>query len=261
MGVVGAAWATVLARGLVAIPAILLLGRDFRVKHARQIVPNKLDTMQLLSIGWPSSAQYAVRVAGILVLLAIVGHVFTTGTDSTAMSAMGVCIRLDTIGLFLALGWGSAAATFVGQNLGAGHLRRASKAGWMTALIAAGNLLLLGVLFIWFAEEVTGLFTPESSVAEVCARYLLIVGPSYAALGLAAALSSALAGAGETAASLRIDSVALFGFQTPLLLLLVVLLRMPLETCFVLASLANFLSAWLYAYAFSRGRWQSRRMA
>jgi len=260
MGVVGAAWATVVARGVACVPAVLLLGRDFSLPRLRTALPNAMESRQLASIAWPSSAQYAVRVAGSLVLLSVVGHAFTSAEDSSALSAMGVCVRLDTIALFIALGWGSAAATFVGQNLGAGQFERATRSGWYAAFISAGALLAIGVLFMVFSGQVTGLFTPDETVGPVSQRYLLIVGPSYAALGLAAALSCALAGAGETLVSLRIDAAVLFGFQTPLLLLLAGLFGLPLAGCFALVSAANFVSAGLYAFAFSRGRWQHRRV-
>lgn len=68
-----------------------------------------------------------------LLVNSLVARFFTTESDQTASTAMGLVFRLDTMALFIAMGWGSAAQTFVGQSLGAGREGRARRAGWMTA--------------------------------------------------------------------------------------------------------------------------------
>lgn len=260
MGVLGAAWGTVIARGLVAIPGFLLLLRDFPRPRIADFLPRGMEARQLLTIGWPSTAQYGVRVGAILVLLGVIAHRFTSETDVSVLSAMGVCVRLDTIGLFMALGWGSAAATFVGQNLGAGNYDRARKAGWLAAGICGVLLAFLGAAYVALAGVIVPLFTPDESVLEWCRLYLWVVAPVYAFVGVAAALSTALSGAGETMASLRIDSLVLLGFQTPVLLLLAGVFEASLLTCFVLVAVAHVSTAVLYVYAFSRGKWRRRKV-
>ena len=260
LGVEGAAWGTVIARGVVALPALLLLAGDFYTLKLSSFLPTRAELGRISGIAWPSVAQYGVRVLAILALLAVVAHLFTTEHDTSALSAMGVCIRLDTIGLFLGMGWGSAAATFVGQNMGAGQFGRATRAGWYAGAINAALLLAVGAAYMLFAEQVAGLFTPDADVIRVCRLYLLAVGPSYAFVGLAVALSTALAGAGDTMVSFRIDALVLFGLQTPLLLLLAGGLSLPLLSCFVVVGACNVVAAGLYVFAFSRGRWTGRRV-
>lgn len=260
LGVVGAAWGTVIARGVVALPAFYLLARDFYTFKLSSFLPTRDELGRIFGIAWPSVAQYGVRVLAILCLLAVVAHLFTTENDPSALSAMGVCIRLDTIGLFMGMGWGSAAATFVGQNLGAGQFKRAAAAGWYAAAINGALLLLVGLAYMLFARQVTGLFTPDGAVVETSRMYLLAVGPSYLFVGLAVALSTALAGAGDTMVSFRIDALVLFGLQTPLLLVLAGAFSLPLLACFVVVSACNCVAAGLYAFAFTRGRWTGRRV-
>ena len=61
-----------------------------------------------------------------LVVHSLVARAYTTDTDQSATTALGIVFRLETMALFVGLGWGSAAQTFVGQNLGAGSPRAPS---------------------------------------------------------------------------------------------------------------------------------------
>ena len=83
----------------------------------------------IVRLGWPSSAQLVMRIAAMLLTHSLVARAFTTEQDQTASTALGIVFRLETMALFVGLGWGSAAQTFVGQNLGAGNLERAKRGG------------------------------------------------------------------------------------------------------------------------------------
>ena len=87
--------------------------------------------LHILSIAWPSTAQYVIRIASMLLVNSLVARFFTTAEDQTATTAIGLVFRLDTMAMFIAMGWGSAAQTFVGQNLGAKQEERAMRAGWI----------------------------------------------------------------------------------------------------------------------------------
>src|SRR5439155_19307017 len=114
--------------------------------------PDKQEILRILSIAWPSSAQFCLRIAAMLLASSLVARAFTTAEDQTATTAKGLVFRLDTMALFVAMGWGSAAQTFVGQNLGAKQRVRAVKSGWVTvAYDALTNVLL--VLLVYRAGE------------------------------------------------------------------------------------------------------------
>src|SRR6185295_5731480 len=95
-----------------------------RVSSAGRRGPDRAELSRIVSIAWPSSAQFVLRISAMLLVNSLVARFFTTHTDQTATTAMGLVFRLDTMALFIAMGWGSAAQTFVGQNLGAGHVVR-----------------------------------------------------------------------------------------------------------------------------------------
>ena len=100
---------------------------------------------EIYRIAWPSSTQLVVRILAMLVVHALVARAFTTQTDQTATTALGIVFRLETMALFVGLGWGSAAQTFVGQNLGAGNEQRAALSGWVAAVY---NLCAMTVLML-----------------------------------------------------------------------------------------------------------------
>src|SRR5262249_53825291 len=135
MGVMGAAWATLLARMLALIPLTLVLVWRFRLSLPRWSIFKKprREFYRLLHHACPISAQMGIRVAAMVLVSAFVAHFFTTQTDQTASVALGLVFRLDTLALFVATGWGGAAQTFVGQNLGARQIDRVSKSGWIAA--------------------------------------------------------------------------------------------------------------------------------
>src|SRR6185295_13447722 len=118
----GAAWATVIARTITLIPVVYLLARRFDVLDKKSMTgPDRAVLGEIWKMGWPSSTQFVVRMLAMLVTHSLVARAFTTATDQSATTALGIVFRLETMALFVAMGWGSAAQTFVGQNLGAIH--------------------------------------------------------------------------------------------------------------------------------------------
>src|SRR5262249_22066199 len=152
---------------------------------------------------WPSSTQFVVRIAGMLLVNSIVARFFTTDRDQSATIAMGLVFRLDTMALFIAMGWGSAAQTFVGQNLGAKRPERAVASGWITAVYDTVTSLLLIVALLSWGERVLSVFRAEPGPLRIALEYLHVVAPSYVALGVGVVLGNAIAGAGATRLTLR----------------------------------------------------------
>ena len=146
MEVIGAAWATIIARTVTLCPLLFmvvrrygLFGKDVRGFFDREIA------RRIYTIAWPSSTQLVVRILAMLVVHALVARTFTTQADQTATTALGIVFRLETMALFVGLGWGSAAQTFVAQNLGDRNEARAVRSGW---LAAAYNLCAMAILLV-----------------------------------------------------------------------------------------------------------------
>ncbi len=262
LGMVGAAWASILARSAVLIPNVLILARRFAVFPPRgERGPDLVEIRKLLAIAWPSCGQFVLRIGAMLLVNSLVARFFTTERDQTATTAMGLVFRLDTMALFVAMGWGNAAQTFVGQNLGAGAPRRATRAGWLAALYdVVTSVALCAAMFTW-GEAILRIFDDEPGPIAIANGYLQIVAPSYLALGFAVVLGNAMAGAGATRTTLWLDAFVLLVFQLPLSLVLVSVLDGSLTSLFRAVAATNVVAAVAYALTYARGGWRNAVLA
>jgi putative MATE family efflux protein len=258
MGMLGAAWATILARTLVLIPNLIVLARRFKIVRppAGARGPDPKELKRILALAWPSSAQFVIRIMAMLLLNSLVARFFTTETDQTATTAVGLVFRLDTMALFVAMGWGSAAQTFVGQNLGAGNYARAKQSGWVTAIYdVVTNLALMALLF-YAGERILRLFDDDSRPIAIALAYLRVVAPTYVGLGIGVVLGNAMAGAGATRTTMWIDVAVILGFQAPLCILATVFFHTQIEGLFRCVAITNVVSAVAYTLIYARGNWR-----
>lgn len=250
---VGAAWATIIARTLTLIPLFAIVMRRFDLfRGSARTRPNRTDTLALLGLAWPASAQLVVRILAMLAVQTLVARAFTTPSDQSATTALGVVFRLETMALFIGMGWGSAAQTFTGQNLGAGQVERATRSGWIAAVCNAVAMVLLCWAYRRWGETIVRFFDEDAFIVRGALAYLRTVAPSYAALGIGIVLGCAMAGAGATRRTLTLDLAVVLGFQIPAALLMVVLPNpTPTKVWWVLAA-TNVLSGVVYAVAYRR---------
>ncbi len=225
MGVAGAAWATVVARGLFSVAGLALLYRGFIGIKMRRFLWRARIMWQLLAIGVPSCMQWLVRMGSYLYILGFVAHAArATGVGETeAQAAFGVGLRLDSLVLFSGFGWGAAAATLVGQNLGRGRPERAVRAAWIALGLNMVMMLLFAAAYVIFADPLlhmmgfdVGPNTNQQAVLDIGRTYLYVASAGYVFLAVAIALSQALAGAGATKFPLLIEVIAYGAVGYPL---------------------------------------------
>jgi putative MATE family efflux protein len=256
LGVMGAAWATLFGRSVPVIIGALLLALDrdappFRLSHLR---PDFAELRSLVRIGWPSSAQFVLRVSSILVFISLLTANYTTASDPSALTAYSVCLRLETMALFVGMGWGAAASTYVGVNLGAGLRERAKRAGLYAAGLNTVCMLGLTALYLRFAPQILGFFDADPAVLAAGEDYLWRVGLTYAVLGVGLVLSQAMTGAGATLPSLVLDLFGLLGVTVPLAYVVTELLGLPCAWLWNVIALGNCVSALAYVVYYLRGR-------
>lgn len=258
MGVDGAAWATVIARAIGCLVAMSIL---FSYKTGprviwEQIKPKTKELWRLIRIGTPSSAQYLVRIAAVLVCLSLVARNF----DEDVLSAFGLCIRLDMLALFTGMGWASAAATYVGMNLGGKNPKRAIKAGWIAAAFNAVAMVILAGLYLNFSGSILGIWFDQPNIITIGEEYLWAVSWTYLFLGIGLALSHAFQGAADTMTSFVLDAIVIVGLQIPFLIVVVSAFDLPQVWLWYTIAGANVLSAIIYAVWYHRGRWTHRQV-
>jgi putative MATE family efflux protein len=259
MQVIGAAWATIIARTVTLLPLWYVVIRRFGLfqRGARGGI-HRETVGEIYRIAWPSSAQLVIRILAMLAVHALVARAFTTQTDQSATTALGIVFRLETMALFVGLGWGSAAQTFVGQNLGAGNEARAALSGWTAAFYNLCAMTLLMLAYRHFGLPVVRFFDEDPNVVEVALGYLSAVAPSYLPLGVGIVLGSAMTGAGATRTTMLIDLAVILGFQVPLAIAAVLVGDPTPARLWTVVAATNLLGAVVYAVNYRRGTYLRR---
>lgn len=255
MELVGAAWATVIARSLALLPAIAWLASArgdhiFRPKKEWRR-PDREELARIWAIGWPSSTQFVVRVGAFVATSAMIAHAFTTATDQAASTAYGIVFRVETMALFISMGWGSAAQTFTGTCKGAGDLRRAGRAGLWAAGYDAVFMGVLAWITTLFSGPILAFFDDTPAVVAIGREYLGAVGPSYVTYGAAIVLGNAFSGIGATRRTLRLDLIVVLAIQLPLSLLAAFAVRERTALWGAIAA-AYAVSAVVYGVSYAR---------
>jgi putative MATE family efflux protein len=240
MELVGAAWATVIARTVVLLPLLIAVEARFRlVRGLRSHLPDPAVLRRIIAISWPASTQLVVRMLAMLLTHSLVARAFTTDADQRATTALGIVFRLETLALFVGMGWGSAAQTFLAQNLGAGQRGRALRSGWLAMAYNAVAMVALAAALLALGAPIVGFFDSDPWVVGFAMRYLWFVAPSYLALGVGLVLGNAIQGAGKTRLTLAVDAA------------IVVLLQLPLSVAAVSTPGASPTRLWLVVGATS----------
>ena len=255
--VAGAAWATLLADSAAAALVLRRLGDGRGALHVR---PAHLRfhaglAGRLLRIGIPGSGQMLSRSLMAAVLMRLVANFGTA-----AVAAYGAGLRFHMIVLMPAFALGGAAATVVGQNLGAGRPDRARRGAWTAAGMDAVLMVFSGLLLALFAPAFIGVFNADAEVVRIGAKYLRVVSPFYIFAAPAIVLGRALNGAGDSFWPMVMTIVSLWGLQVPMALWLSRRPEFGLDGVWWSMAAATTLHGLLVAAWFRRGHWKSIRV-
>jgi putative MATE family efflux protein len=254
MELMGAAWATLIARTIALVPTLFFLVRRFGLFKRSSWRP--LDHAMVRTIwqlGWPSSTQLVVRISAMLMVHSLVARAFTTDTDQTATTALGIVFRLETMAFFVGLGWGSAAQTFIGVNLGAGNVARAKLAGYYAASFNAAMMAALALAYLAFGREMVEFFDSEPAVVATALTYFKRVGISYVGLGIGIVLGAAMQGAGATRRALALDASVVLLFQLPASVAIALSPTARFEDLCMIVAITYFGFAFVHGASYRRG--------
>jgi putative MATE family efflux protein len=255
LGVTGASVATTTGRAIgVAFQVWMLFGGYSRIRLAMQHVRISAPVMwSLLKVSFTGILQFLIATAswtGLVRLCAAFGSVPVAGYT--------VAIRIFMFVILPAWGLSNSAATLVGQNLGAGHPRRAEDAVYQTGRYAMYYMGSMAVVFIVFAPQLVGFFTANPAVRSIAADCLRFISVGNICYAWGMVLVQAFNGAGDTRTPTAINFFCYWCFQIPLAYTLAVVLNRGPRGVFVAipaAETAMTISAFIL---FRRGGWKKQ---
>jgi len=257
LGVTGAALATFIGRSIgVLYQFYRLLRGTERIRILKSQIHVRLNVLlRLLRVSLTGILQFAIAHTSWIGLVRIVS-IF----GSAALAGYTIAIRIVIFVILPSWGLSNAAATLVGQNLGAGHPERAEKAVWRTGLYNMLFLGAVGIFFIFFAEPVVRLFTHDPAVVPLGAACLRIV--SYGNLGYAyfMVMMQAFNGAGDTITPTVVNFFGFWLFEIPLAYWLAIPLHMYSNGVFFSIAIAESSMAAASAILFKRGKWKKQKI-
>ncbi|MBK9412391.1 MAG: MATE family efflux transporter [Bacteroidetes bacterium] len=254
LGLKGAAIATVIGRfsGVVYQCYHLFKGSGILKFYKRHFTLDSPIIKSIVNIGWPATFQFIIASGSWIILARLVAE--TGGTTASA----GYQIAIRNVVFFILPAWGlsNAAATLVGQNLGAKQVDRAVKSVMLTAKYNAVFMSFVMVLFIFCSGPIIRFYTSDEAVIAYGVQALQIIGSAYIFYGISMVMTQALNGAGDTKTPTLINFVCFWLFQIPLAYFLAKTLDLKTTGAFMAVPIAETLIALVAWYYFRKGKWK-----
>ncbi|WP_375445228.1 MATE family efflux transporter [uncultured Fibrella sp.] len=253
MGVMGSAVATTVGRSMGVLYQLYALTiRNGRISiNVRALRPDFRVIGTLLSLAAGSTGQFLIGSASWVFLTRIVS---TFGSDVVA--GYTIAIRIFVFSILPSWGMANAAATLVGQNLGAHQPDRAETSAWRAALCNLIFLVPVGGLLYVGAENVVGFFSHDANVLVIGVESLRVFCVGYVFMAYGMVLTQALNGAGDTRTPMLINIVCFWLIEIPLAYLLANGLHWGPSGVFWSVAISESLLAAVSVWAFRQGRWR-----
>ena len=255
LGVTGAAVATNTGRGIaVAIQLWTLASGNSRIHITRrhlELVPAVMwNVCRLSGSGF---LQILIDTSSYIGLVRVIA---TFGSDALAGYTIG--IRIVIFAMMPAWGLGNAAATMVGQALGAGKPERAEEAVWTAAKYNAIVLGAVGALFVAFAPQIVAIFTTDAAVVPNAVDCLRIVSAGFVFFAYGLVFTQSFNGAGDTWTPTWINLGCFWAWQIPLAWLLAIKMGMGPQGVYIAMTVAFSTLAVVSGIIFRKGWWKAR---
>jgi putative MATE family efflux protein len=257
LGVTGAAVATTTGRSIGVIYQLWrLMGEGGRVRiHRAHLRINVQVLMRLLRVSVSGVIQFLIATASWMGMVRIMA---TFG--SAALAGYTVAIKIIIFAILPSWGMSNAAATLVGQNLGAGKPERAERSVWLTGFYNMLFLACVGVVFIAFAERLVGLFTSDPGIAAVATTCLRYVSYGYVFYAWGMVVVQAFNGAGDTFTPTVINLFCYWLWQIPLAYVLATKANLGPSGVFMAITIAESTLAVVGVIMFRRGSWKKQKI-
>lgn len=254
LGIEGAAIATNIGRGTGVLVQLWVLFRGNKRIQVRfsELYWDAKSMLGILRTSIGGIGQMIVAMTSWIFLMRILAEV-----GSEAVAGATIAIRLMMFTMMPAWGLSNAAATLVGQNLGAGNPGRAESAVWKTGSYNMVYLLIVSVVYFAFNDSLMRIFTEDSRVIAIGAEWLRILSFSYFVYGWWMVSTAAFNGAGDTKTPTYINLVFFWLIQIPLSWYLAISLGWEQSGVFWGVFFSETSVGLFTLWLFSRGRWKT----
>ncbi len=260
LGIKGAAVATNIGRGMAVLYQLYLLGKgNHRVTiKARQVVFRVKEMVQLVKLSLGAIGQYIIATSSWIVLVWVV-----TSLGEEVVAGYTIAIRILLFALLPAWGLSNAAATLVGQNLGAKQPDRAERSAWVVGIANMIFLGLVSIIFIAIPDTFIGAFidgTKEPVVMQSGATCLRVVSFGFFVYALGQVMVNAINGAGDTATPIWINFIAFWVLEIPLAFLFAKGMGLGIHGVCYSILIADTALTLIALAVFKRGKWKLKEV-
>ncbi len=252
-GLTGAAMATTIGRGIGVMYQLyhLFNGKSIIKMKASYFIPVWEQVKKIIGIAAPGTLQFLIGSGSWIVLTAIVAQ-----SGETASAGYITAIRVIMFFLLPAWGLSNAAATLVGQNLGAKQPQRAEESVLKTAKYNAIFMGIVTLLFLLLSPYIIGFFAEKPDTRKIAVEAMLIISSGYIFYGVGMVMMNAFNGAGDTRTPTIINAVGFWLFQIPLAIFLSKTLKMGATGAFIAIPAAETAMAIAFYILFRKGKWK-----
>jgi putative MATE family efflux protein len=257
LGVLGAAVATTTGRGIGVLFQLWALNSGTnRITIRRAQMRVNLPVMwHLLRVSSTGIAQFLIATASWVALIRIV-----SSFGSAVVAGYTIAVRLLVFAILPSWGLSNAAATLVGQNLGAKKPERAEKSVYRAGIYNMIYMGLVSVAFVFFPGVLVAVFTRDPAVASPAVACLSIFGLAFVSYAWGMVLMQAFNGAGDTLTPTLINLLAFWACQIPLAYWLAIGLGWGPRGAFTAVPIADLVFTIAALALFRRGTWKQQRI-
>ena len=253
-GVQGAAIATTIGRGVAVVTQLLILffGAGKIKLVVKDLVLRVSLVLDILKVSLGGIGQFIIGTSSWVFLMRIMSEF-----GSEVLAGYTIAIRIMMFTLMPAWGLSNAAATLVGQNLGANKPERAEKSVWITGKYCAYFMGLVSLIYIVFAPTFLGWFSESSEVISNGALCLQIMAAGYIAYAYGMVVIQSFNGSGDTKTPTYINFVCFWLFQLPFAYIMSITLEFGPQGVFWAITIAEVLIAIIGVWLFRKGKWKT----
>jgi putative MATE family efflux protein len=253
MGVKGAAVATNIGRGTAVLfqLGILFFGWGKIKLLAKDLVLNFKVMLNLIKVSLGGIAQFLIGTSSWIFLMRIMSEF-----GSEVLAGYTIAIRVMMFTLMPSWGMSNAAATLVGQNLGAKQPNRAERSVWKTGKYNAIFMGTVSLGYLIFAKTIISWFNATPEVVKSGALCLQVIALGYIFYAYGMVVTQAFNGAGDTKTPTKINLISFWFFQLPLAYISALVLGWGAIGVFLAITLAEVLLAVLAMIWFKKGKWK-----